>query len=149
MPDIWFYHLETTPLDQALPGLLEKVAQKGWRAYVHGHEDDKITVLNDGLWTYRADSFLAHGREGDELETRQPVLLGTTGAMANKPQVYLSVAPVDLPDLSGLERCIIVFDGNDDEHRNWARTQWKALKAAGGDLAYWKQNDRGRWEKVQ
>jgi DNA polymerase III subunit chi len=149
MPDIWFYHLETTPLDQALPELLEKVAQKGWRAYVHGHEDDKIAALNDRLWSYRPETFLAHGREGDDLEGHQPILLGASGRMANKPQVYLSVSPTDLPDVSGLERCLIVFDGNDTEHLNWARAQWKTLKAAGSDLAYWKQNDRGRWEKVQ
>ena len=32
MPDIWFYHLEKTPLPQVLPDLLEKVVQKGRRA---------------------------------------------------------------------------------------------------------------------
>ncbi|MBW8882292.1 MAG: DNA polymerase III subunit chi, partial [Asticcacaulis sp.] len=143
------YHLETTSVEQALPDLLEKVVQKGWRAYVHGHDDDRISALNEHLWAYRPDSFLAHGREGDDLESRQPVLLGTSGAMANKSEVYLSVSPVDLPDLSGLERCLIVFDGSDSDHLGWARAQWKRLKSEGSDLAYWKQNERGRWEKVQ
>lgn len=149
MPEIWFYHLETTSVEQALPDLLEKIVQKGWRAYVHGHDDDKISALNDHLWSYRADSFLAHGREGDDLDGHQPILLGASGNMGNKCQVYLSVSPVDLPDISGLERCLVVFDGGDQDHLGWARTQWKRLKAQGGDLAYWKQNERGRWEKVQ
>ena len=148
-PEIWFYHLDTTPLEQALPDLLEKVVQRGWRAYVHGHEDDKISALNDLLWSYRADSFLAHGKEGEDLDACQPVLLGASGVMANTPEVYLSVAPVDLPDVSGLGRCLIIFDGGDDDHLNWARGLWKRLKSEGANLAYWKQNERGRWEKVQ
>ena len=30
--EVWFYHLERTALDQALPELLEKTLAKGWRA---------------------------------------------------------------------------------------------------------------------
>ena len=149
MPDIWFYHLEKTPLPQALPDLLENVVQKGWKAYVHGHDDDKIDALNSQLWTYSPSSFLAHGREGDELAPRQPVLLGTSGNMTNMPEVYVSVAPVDFPDISGTQRGLVVFEGADDEHLGWARQQWKRLKSEGADLAYWKQNTQGRWEKMQ
>lgn len=149
MPEIFFYHLEKTPLQQALPDLLEKVVQRGWRAYVHGHEDDKIEALNAHLWAYRADSFLAHGIEGDDLAVRQPVLLGTSGDMVNAPQCYVSVSPVDLPDVSATERCLIVFEGQDDDHLMWARATWKRLKGEGASPAYWKQNEHGRWERAQ
>lgn len=153
MPEIWFYHLEQTPLEQALPDLLEKVVARGWKAYVHfassGLEDDKIQALDNHLWTYNPASFLAHGREGDELATMQPILLGASGELANAPDVYLSVAPVDLPDIDGLQRCLVVFEGADEDHLTWARARWKSLKAQGANLAYWKQNGQGRWEKVQ
>ena len=33
-PEIWFYHLERSTLDQVLPGLLEKTRERGWRALV-------------------------------------------------------------------------------------------------------------------
>ncbi len=149
MTDIWFYHLERTALEQALPDLLEKVASRGWRAYVHGLEDDAITALDTHLWSYNAQSFLAHGREDAEFAARQPILLGTSGEMKNAPQVYLSVAPVEIPLLDDLERALIVFEGSDAEHLGWARAQWKRMKGEGRDLAYWKQNDEGRWEKIQ
>ena len=149
MTDVWFYHLEGTTLEQALPDLLEKVAGRGWRAYVHGLEDDTITELDSRLWTYSPTSFLAHGRETNEFADRQPILLGTSGKMANAPQVYLSVAPVTPPAFDGLERALIVFEGNNEDHLSWARAQWKTMKAEGRSLAYWKQNDLGRWEKMQ
>ncbi len=149
MTEVWFYHLERSPLTQVLPDLLEKVTSRGWKAYVHGHEDDKIAALNSHLWAYDPASFLAHGTEDGPFPERQPVLLGASGAMANTPDVYLSVSPVEPPDLAGLERCLIVFEGIDDDHVGWARGLWKQLKAGGHTLAYWKQTDEGRWEKVQ
>ncbi len=153
-PEIWFYHLETLPLAQALPDLLEKVAGRGWHAYVHcpqteSLEDDKIAALDSQLWSYAPASFLAHGREDEVFAERQPVLLGRTGGMANTPQVYVSAGAGDLPDLGGLERALIVFEGSDEAHLNWARVQWKRMKSEGLVLAYWKQNAQGRWEKVQ
>ena len=150
MTEIWFYHLETSPLTQVLPDLLDKVSSRGWKAYVHGgHEDDTIASLNSHLWAYDPAAFLAHGVEGGAFPERQPVLLGASGDMVNAPDVYVSVAPVDMPDVSGLKRCLIVFEGLDDGHVGWARGLWKQLKSEGHTLAYWKQTDEGRWEKVQ
>lgn len=149
MPDIWFYHLERTPLQQALPELLEKVVQKGCRAYVHGLEDDKIEALSTQLWAQTPASFLAHGLEDDELAARQPILIGKSGGLVNKPEVYVSISAADLPDISGLQRCLIVFEGDDTAHLSWARGLWKQLKSDGFALAYWKQNSNGRWEKMQ
>jgi len=117
-------------------------------------EDDKIDTLNAQLWSYRADSFLAHGVEGGDeaaraMDARQPVLLGRSGDMVNTPQCYLSVSPVAMPDVSAMERCLIVFEDRDDEHLGWARATWKRLKGEGASLAYWKQNEQGRWERAQ
>ena len=33
-PEIWFYHLERSTLDQVLPTLLEKTLERGWRALI-------------------------------------------------------------------------------------------------------------------
>ena len=150
-PEFWFYHLETRSLEQTLPELLEKTAQRGWRAYVHG-DDQRLEALNARLWTYAPQAFLAHGLESDPHPQHQPVLLGASGAPANAPDVYLWVAPVNLPDsgaIDSLRRCLIVFEGADDAHLGWARGLWKRLKGEGRALAYWKQNDNGRWEKMQ
>jgi DNA polymerase III subunit chi len=149
MTDIWFYHLERTSIEQALPELLEKVMGRGWRAYVHGLEDDTIAGLDSHLWSYSPSSFLAHGREDEPFAERQPILLGKSGQRVNGAQVYVSVSPADIPDLDGAQRALIVFEDRNEAHLAWARAQWKRLKAEGLSLAYWKQSDTGRWEKMQ
>jgi DNA polymerase-3 subunit chi len=42
---------------------------------------------------------------------------------------------------------VVLFDGNDEEAVDFARTQWRAIKQAGHDATYWQQDPRGRWEK--
>lgn len=151
-PEIWFYHLEAGTLEQTLTDLLERSGQRGWRAYVHGQDEDSLEGMSRHLWSYAPKSFLAHGREGEPHPEHQPVLLGESGVAVNNPHIYLSVAPVNLPDLdskSGLERCLIIFQGRDERHLHWARELWKQLKRDGRQLAYWKQNDHGKWEKMQ
>jgi DNA polymerase-3 subunit chi len=78
LAEVWFYHLETTPLEQTLPELLEKAAQRGWRAYVHCTDAGKRQRLDEHLWAYRPDSFLAHGDEDGAFPEDQPVLLGAS-----------------------------------------------------------------------
>lgn len=149
MAEVWFYHLEHTALEAALPGLLEKCVEKGWHVYVHGADEDMLSSLDRHLWAYRPDSFLPHGLEGAEHATRQPVLLGTSGQKANAPQAYVSVGMADLPALDGIERSMIIFEGHDQDHLTWARARWKDLKTQGHSLSYWQQNEGGRWEKKQ
>ena len=51
------------------------------------------------------------------------------------------------PDLTLLERIILIFDGRDESALAEARRQWTAAKGAGFAATYWKQTDAGRWEK--
>lgn len=146
-PEFWFYHLERARLEQALPALLEKCAEKGWRALVRTPDLDRIAQLDDLLWTYSDASFLAHGR-GDEPEPeRQPVLLTSELANPNRAQIVFLIDDADPEPLAGVERCAILFDGADDDAVAAARARWKRLKAEGADISYWRQDARGRWEK--
>ena len=72
-PEIWFYHLERSTLDQVLPGLLEKTLQRGWRALVRGAVAHRLDDIDEHLWTYRDDSFLPHGQASEPHAARQPI----------------------------------------------------------------------------
>ena len=147
-PEIWFYHLERSTLDQVLPGLLEKTLQRGWRALVRGAVAHRLDDIDEHLWTYRADSFLPHGLASEAHADRQPILLSESGENLNGAQALFIVDESELGATEGYERCFIIFDGRNEQALQQARERWRTLKAAKANLAYWKQTDEGRWEKA-
>src|SRR6202012_3568684 len=84
--EVWFYHLERTGLDQALPELLDKTLAKGWKALVRTASAERIEHLDGWLWSSREDGFLPHGVAGEPNATRQPILLTTEAENANAAQ---------------------------------------------------------------
>ena len=146
--EIWFYHLERSSLDQVLPGLLDKTLERGWRALVRVADARRLEDIDAHLWTWRDDSFLAHGRADAPHAERQPILLSETGENLNAAQALFIVDGSDLGPTEAYDRCFILFDGRDDQALTGARERWKALKGQGANLAYWKQSPEGHWEKA-
>jgi DNA polymerase III subunit chi len=144
--EVWFYHLERTSLDQALPELLEKTLQRGWKALVRSAAPDRIEHLDGWLWTWREESFLPHGVAGEPMAERQPILLTAETENPNGAQALFLIDGADPGDLSGFERCLVLFDGGDDEALAHARRQWGQIKGAGHPVSYWRQQAKG-WEK--
>ncbi len=128
---IHFYHLTTTPLERALPKLLEKSYAGGFRTVVLTDEA-RVEKLNELLWTYDQDSFLPHGSARDGNAASHPILLTaaipqdvgakeilfiTNGALAESPAPY--------------DRVIDMFDGGSPESLSAARARWKNYKDSG------------------
>ena len=65
MAEIGFYHLLTTPLERALPRLLERARAQGYRIVVRAASPERVEHLNALLWTYDEASFLPHGSARD------------------------------------------------------------------------------------
>jgi DNA polymerase-3 subunit chi len=144
--EVWFYHLERTALDQALPDLLEKTLARGWTALVRGAAPERLEHLDGWLWAYKDESFLPHGLDSEPLAERQPILL--TGGMerANGADAVFLVDGAEPGDLEGVTRCLVLFDGADEAAVAHARRQWSQVKARGLTVSYWRQQARG-WEK--
>ncbi len=153
MPEIWFYHLQHQPLEKALPSLLEKGLERGWRVVVQAGAEERLDALDDLLWTYAEASFLAHGRARDGDAEMQPVYLTTGPENPNGARLRLFIDGADVEVLVAggtyetYERLILLFDGSDEDQLTSARAQWKTLKDQGHTLAYWQQGERGGWEK--
>ena len=146
MPDILFYHLQGQRLEQALPLLVEKTLEKGWRAVIRASSEERLKALDEALWTNREESFIPHGREADGDPETQPVLLTTGDTRINSPDVMFLVDRAALPDQYDIERLVLMFDGDDSEAVDDARAAWKTVKALGYPATYWQQ-DGGRWVK--
>jgi DNA polymerase-3 subunit chi len=147
MTEVFFYHLQRQPLERALPLLLSKCLERSWRVVVQAATEERVAALDDMLWTFQDDAFLPHGTARDGEPAEQPIFLTTGADNPNGAAVRALVEGAEPADLSAYERVLVLFDGNDDEALAKARGQWKSLKDEGHTLAYWQQDDEGRWQK--
>jgi DNA polymerase-3 subunit chi len=145
MAAIQFYHLTSTPLERALPKLLEKCLAGGFTAQVVVREA-QIDALNELLWTYDPNSFLPHGSSKDGHVEQQPVLLTTHVEPQNPANVLFVTDGSTPPGSERFERILDVFDGSDPEQVAAARSRWSLYKNAGHPVTYMKQTESG-WEQ--
>lgn len=148
MTEIAFYHLTTTPLESALPKLLEKSSSAGFRAVVVVESDARVEALNQLLWTYDPASFLPHGSAADPFPEQQPIYITANAEAPNHPDLLVVTDNSELEISSKLKKVLDIFDGQDSDALDKARTRWKHYKALGHTVTYYKQTERGSWEKA-
>ncbi|MET0942699.1 MAG: DNA polymerase III subunit chi [Mesorhizobium sp.] len=147
MAEVLFYHLTESALEDALPGLLERSLQRGWKAVVQTGTDERRDALDAHLWTFRDDSFLAHATDREAWVEDQPVVLTTGEGNANAAEVRFLVDGAEPPELAPYARAVFMFDGHDATQLETARRHWKDIKAAGHQVTYWQQAADKRWER--
>ena len=147
MTEVLFYHLERKRLEDVLPGLVQKTLQRGWKAVVQATMDERVKAISDRLWEWRDDEFLAHGTPADGAPRHQPVWITTQDENPNGANIRFLVDGADCASLQGLDRLIVIFDGNDQDAVVAARARWKSVQEAGHDATYWQQDERGKWVK--
>jgi len=146
MTEIRFYHLTRKSLEQALPELLEKTLERGWRAVVMASSPERVEALTQHLWLYRADSFLPHGNAKDGNAEEQPVWLTVEDERPNNADVLFLTDGASSSHPDDYTRVCELFDGNNETAVAAARARWKNYKASGHDVSYWQQGDRG-WSR--
>lgn len=147
MADIRFYHLMSTPLERALPQLLEKAFQGHFRVLVKAADEAIVDMLNTQLWTYSPTSFLPHGSAKDGSPDLQPIFLTTTEENLNDANL-LAITDGTIPqNFEGFERVIDLFDGKNEPEVEAARERWKHYKSTDHTLQYWQQTESGSWEQ--
>ena len=147
MTEIGFYHLTTSPLERALSRLLEKTLEARKRAVILCASEERLDFLNGSLWTLGKISFIPHGSAKDGFAEDQPIWLTTQDENPNGAQFLFLTDGIESPSLTRYERCLDLFDGNDEDAILQARIRWKKCKEQGHHITYWKQTEGGAWEK--
>ena len=147
MTDISFYHLTMSPLERALPRLLEKILDSHQRAIILCASQERLDSLDTSLWTLGKASFIPHGTVKEGFAEDQPIWLTLQDENLNGATFLIQTDSIDSPSLSTYERCLDLFDGNDEDAIHVAREKWKKYKAAGHTVTYWKQTAAGAWQK--
>jgi DNA polymerase III subunit chi len=144
--EIGFYHLLLTPLERALPRLLERARASGYRIVVRAASAERVEHLNALLWTYDDASFLPHGAARDGNSAAQPIWLTDRAENPNGATMLALLDGVEADDLAEFARVADLFDGGDAAAVEAARGRWRRAKDAGHALTYWQQTATG-WEK--
>ena len=145
--EVYFYHLEFQSLADALPKLLERSLERGWRAAVQASSEERVEALATLLWTYRDESFLPHGTARDGRAAEHPIYLTAGNDNPNAAQVRFLVDGATLADAAPYVRVAYLFDGRDEAAVRSARAAWQEAKARGDAVSYWQQDESGRWQK--
>lgn len=137
-----FYHLASSPLERVLPRICERLVQEGQRLLVVG-DDPLLGQLDEQLWTYAPESFLAHGLSDKPAADKQPILLSRDIHPLNGAANIALVDGVWREPALDFARAFFLFgNGELDE----ARAAWRSLKGnADAEPRYWKQNEAGKW----
>src|SRR5207244_8646954 len=101
MAEIGFYHLLATPLERALPRLLERARAQGYRIVVRAASAERVEHLNALLWTYDDASFLPHGSARDGSPESQPIWLSDRAENPNDAAMLVLVDGVEAAELAG------------------------------------------------
>jgi DNA polymerase III subunit chi len=148
MTEVLFYHLKGQTPEQVLPALLQKSLERGWRVVVQASSEERVEALDAHLWTWRDDSFLPHGTWRDSEAAEQPIVLTVGEENPNGAAVRFLVDGTNLPEnTSGYERIVMLFDGDDPDAVEAARSRWSRAKAEGAEVTYWRADENGRWQR--
>lgn len=145
-----FYHLSATPLVKALGELATKAVSQDRKILVAVPEG-KEQALDDGLWTYKQDNFLAHGITGDPSPEKTPVWISARPAdWQTPPNGADTLIITEGVEASGDYALICdMFDGADAEQLASARARWQKIKESGLTPSYFQQTATGGWEQKQ
>ena len=137
-----FYQLGSTPLEQVIASIAQKLLGERKRLLVVADDQGLLGRLDRMLWDEGPTSFLPHGLAGGSEDARQPILLGTQTDAPNLARNILIADGQWREAALTFERAFYLFDAATLEG---ARLAWKLLAGREGvERRYWAQVD-GRW----
>jgi len=137
-----FYQLERDPVDRVLPAIAQRLLDQGERLLVIDGREGALERLSRALWSWKPDSFLAHGLVTGDDAPIQPILLTTEEEALNGARHVALADGVWRDAALQFERAFHFFDADTIDA---ARASWRALKGREGVTArFWRQ-DGGKW----
>ena len=146
MTEVWFFHLDKQPLEHVLPRIVASSITRGWHMVIETAMPERVVKISELLWASEDVAFLPHGFAGEPFPELQPVWLTASSENPNNAQVRVFLDGAKPVDISGFDRAVLMFDGNDDQALEAARAEWKNQKSAGHIISYWKQDESGKWQ---
>jgi len=139
-----FYQLGSTPLEQVIASIAQKLLGEGKRLLVVAEDQGLLGRLDRMLWDQGPTSFLPHGLAGGSEDVRQPMLLASQTDAPNLARNILIADGQWREAALTFDRVFYLFDAATLEG---ARLAWKLLAGREGvERRYWAQVE-GRWKQ--
>ncbi|SFR98622.1 DNA polymerase III subunit chi [Sphingomonas jatrophae] len=141
-----FYHVGAGGVEAVLPRIAERVLDGGGRLLVVAEDEALAARLDERLWDWSPESFLAHGRAGQGDEARQPILIAEACEPANGARAVALADGVWRDAALAFDRAFLLFG---DDRLEASRAAWRTLAAQDSvERRFWKQDERGRWTQA-
>jgi DNA polymerase-3 subunit chi len=139
-----FYQLGSTPLEQVIASIAQKILGEGKRLLVVAEDQGLLGRLDRMLWDQGPTSFLPHALSGGSEDARQPILLASQTDAPNLARNILIVDGQWREAALTFDRAFYLFDA---ATLGGARLAWKLLAGREGvERRYWAQVE-GRWKQ--
>ena len=139
-----FYQLESTPAEQVIASIAEKVIEAEGRLLIVADDEAFLARLDRVLWDQGPASFLPHGLAGGADDSRQPILLSISPDAPNQARNMLIADGAWREAALTYDRSFYLFGNSTLEG---ARLAWKLLVGREGvERRYWAYED-GKWVK--
>ncbi len=146
MTQIQFYHLLSTPLERALPKLMEKAVAAEHRAIILVDSEAASDKLNDLLWSYNPNQFLPHGNAKTPYSEEQPIYIHYELKNPNQADILVITDGKLIEKTEGYDKILDIFNGHDEAEVSRARERWAHYSDKGYGLNYIKQQPNGGWK---
>jgi DNA polymerase-3 subunit chi len=140
------FYQSLSPL-HTLPRLLETLYREGVRCLVYTPQTQQRDDVHALLWTYKADSFLPHGRCCDPYAEAQPILISHQCVAPNGATALLTLGGDSAEDISAFQAYYYLFGVGDEETTHKSRDHWRRHQQAGHTLSLHRQDEKG-WTRV-
>ena len=139
-----FYQLGSTPLEQVIASIAQKLLGEGKRLLVVAEDQGLLGRLDRMLCDQGPTSFLPHALAAGSEDARQPILLASQTDAPNLARNILIADGRWREAALTFDRAFYLFDAATLEG---ARLAWKLLAGREGvERRYWAQVD-GRWKQ--
>ena len=149
MGQIDFYQIGQAGLEPVLLMLLKKTLTAKKKALILC-PIPAANAIDDSLWSYDAESWIAHGLNDADGAEYCNVWISTNMATNPIKAEFLFMVHGSVPaSWDGIVRSFYLFDGRSDAQLQQARDQWKEWQGlANSKLGYFSQNAHGGWNKM-
>jgi len=140
MTEVLFVETTASRMEVRACEIAERVYAKGDNLQVVAVDGKQAERLDDLLWTFKPDSFVAHGiSSGSASETEQPVVITTRKERLEKMNSLLMMDYLE-PELVGqFSYAVHLIAVDNPERLEKSRGYWAQLKEAGFTLRHQKR----------